>query len=99
LRFVLADGLRLVRGKAATRLRRAALRALVEAGRGPEIFFHAFEHDGVLYGVSSRLEPERGRVVVEVGLLPKGLRPRTIQRGPEPRERPIRSHRPRGLGR
>ncbi len=93
LRFVFADGLRLVRGKASSRLRRAALRSLVEAGCGPEVYFHAFEYEGVLYGVSSRLETERGRVVVEVGLLPPGLRPRTIPRGPAPRERPPRSRR------
>jgi hypothetical protein len=98
IRFVLADGLRLVRGKASNRLRRAALRSLVEAGCGPEVYFHAFQHEGVLYGLSARLEPERGRVVVELGLLPPGLRPRTIPRGPEPRERQLRVRR-RGASR
>lgn len=90
LRFVFAGELRLVRGKAARALRRAALRALVASRCGPEVYFHAFEHEGVLYGTSSRLEPERGRVVVEVGLLPPGLRPRTIREAPAPRERPLR---------
>lgn len=93
LRFVFADGLRLVRGKASRALRRAALQSLVVAACGPEVYFHAFEHEGVLYGVSSRLETERNRVVVEVGLLPPGLRRRTIARGPAPRERPLRTRR------
>ena len=91
LRFVPAEGLRAASGKWLRRLRRATLRALCDAGCGPHVFFHAFEHEGTLYGVSSRYLPERRQVVVEVGLLPRGLRPRTISQSSVDSERPPRT--------
>lgn len=87
LRFIPADGLRTAGGPQLRRLRRAALRALCDAGCGPDVFFHAFEHDGTRYGASARYLPERGQVIVEVGLLPPGLRSRTIAQARVERER------------